>query len=709
MSQVPDYSSSQEQTALGDQDGLRGINFRTEYRTGEADLIAEFYEPCLRTSMLYDRAAGFFRSTVLLLIGPALIEFAKRGGTARIIFSPKNLTDDDVDAIVAGYQKRETILSNSLGEEIETLLVEAQSKHQTEALATLISVGALDMRIAVRPKNSSIFHEKLGIFTDAFGNSVSFRGSSNESWSGWHADGNQESFDAFCSWTEGSDPERVLLNKQYFERLWNGGVKDVYMYEVPDAVKKRLHKISAGSLEEIELVVPETKPAGRTPFPHQSNALESWYANGRRGVLQHATGSGKTFTALLAIKEYIRSGGTALILVPSRLLLNQWADEIGEELPDADLLLVGAGNNQWRKPNRLRSFTDPDPELGSRITVATMQTASGDEFRQKIRDGDHLLLIADEVHRIGSNKNSKALEIGSGARLGLSATPERFGDPEGTQKILSYFGPILSPIFTLSDAIKAGRLVPYEYYPHLVNLTAEEAEDWRDLSDKIAKSLARSPEDASGNRLMSEQTRMLLIKRARIAKKASAKAPLAKKVIQEHYKKGQSWLIYCEDTQQLRTILEDLEGAGFDAMEYHTQMNADPEAVLTWFRRYGGILVSIGCLDEGVDIPTVSHALILASSQNPRQFIQRRGRVLRTAHNKELAYVHDALVMPVHVDDEPTQSALLKSELARAIEFAQSAFNKSAEATLRDIAAQCGVDPDEMVGVGVEDDDDDTE
>ena len=131
-------------------------------------------------------------------------------------------------------------------------------------------------------------------------------------------------------------------------------------------------------------------------------------------------------------------------------------------------------------------------------------------------------------------------------------------------------------------------------------------------------------------------------------------------------------------------------------------MECDKEATLAWFRRFGGVLVSINCLDEGVDIPTVTHALILASSQNPRQFIQRRGRVLRKADNKYLAYIHDAIVVPISIDDEPEQLSLLKSELLRAIEFSNSAINKSASAELRQIAIDIGFDPDEAINDGIE-------
>lgn len=141
-----------------------------------------------------------------------------------------------------------------------------------------------------------------------------------------------------------------------------------------------------------------------------------------------------------------------------------------------------------------------------------------------------------------------------------------------------------------------------------------------------------------------------------------------------------------------------------EVLEYHTGMQGDREATLAWFQDHGGILVAIACLDEGVNIPSISHAVILASSQNPRQFIQRRGRILRTHKTKRMAYIYDVLVSPEHVDDEPTQKSLLKSELRRALEFAKSAINPSATASLRIIAARAGIDPNSLDDVAEEND-----
>jgi superfamily II DNA or RNA helicase len=314
--------------------------------------------------------------------------------------------------------------------------------------------------------------------------------------------------------------------------------------------------------------------------------------------------------------------------------------------------------------------------------------------------------VADEVHQLGSPENTKLLAVDAGRRLGLSATPERYGDPEGTRRLFTYFGGVIPPVISLMDAVRAGRLVPYEYYPSAVNLTAEEADEWKRVSHDISLEIARQKKDASGKKPLTDRAKLLLIQRSRIAKKADQKTRLADAIIKREYHDDQHWLVYCEDSDQLRDVLARLRASGFDPIEYHSGMPGDREATMAWFRTFGGILVSIKCLDEGVDIPAVSHALILASSQNPRQFIQRRGRVLRSAPGKTLAVIFDAIVVPVHLEDEPEQTALLESELARSLEFAANALNKGAAAELRGIAANVGLGTAGFADVGIEEEDD---
>jgi superfamily II DNA or RNA helicase len=669
---------------------LAALELGTHYRTGERDPVSGFYKPCIDAASTYDRAVGYFRSSIFAIIGQPFLDFARRGCKARFVCSP-SITEEDAQAIAAGYIQRNEVVERTVSRDIDALFSDPAAVHRVKLLASFVKFGALDIRIATRSGGSGIYHEKLGIFDDGRGHQVSFLGSANETWSAWHAEGNHESIEVFRSWLP-SDERRVQSHARSFDQLWKGEAPGVDTVDFPEAQRRRLLTAAAPGLDDLAIEPSQaTSLSRRRLMPHQATAIELWEKAGRRGVFEHATGSGKTLTAIEAIKRHLAEEEPTIVLVPSRLLAEQWKREVLEEIPDASVLMAGGGHVRWRERGRLRSHTSP--RLGmNRVVVATMQTASTNAFISGLAQGDHLLLVADEVHQIGSPKNSLAMAIRSGASLGLSATPIRYGDPEGTHRIFERFGPVVPPPITLQDAIAAGRLVNYEYFPHAAHLTNEESELWKKLTKQICLEVAISQKnDSSGG--LSDKVKLLLIQRSRIAKKASSKTGLATGVIKKEFQEGQSWLVYCEDSGQLNEMLSKLRAEGLRPLEYHSTMTGDRVEVLKWFMKFGGILVSIKCLDEGVDIPAVSHAFILASSQNPRQFIQRRGRVLRKSSGKELAVIHDAIVVPVDSQNDGEQISLLKAEMMRAIEFADSALNRGAGAELREIAIQMGIEP----------------
>lgn len=673
----------------------------THYQTGGRDPVDGFYKPCLDNSITYDRAVGYFRSSIFAVVGQPFVDFARRGGKARFICSP-SLTEDDARAIASGYIQRNAVVESAVSRDIDALLSDPTGGYRTKLLATLIKFGALDMKIAIRCGGNGIYHEKIGVFSDGRGHQVSFLGSANETWSAWHAEGNHESIEVFRSWLP-SDEERVQSHHKIFDLLWSGETPGVDTIEFPEAQRRKLLTAAAQGLDDPEIDLPHSiDPRLRRLLPHQATAIDLWEKAGCRGVFEHATGSGKTFTAIVAIKRHLVAEQPAIVLVPSQLLLEQWRVEIEVEIPDATVLMAGAGYVKWKDGGRLRAHTSPDLGM-NRIVLATMQTAASELFIKNVFGGKHLLIVADEIHQIGSLFNSRALAIATGASLGLSATPIRYGDPEGTAKIFERFGPVIPPPFTLQDAIKVGRLVNYEYHPHPIHLDEEEAASWKSLTKQISFELAKLKNEHSSAKVgLSEKAKMLLIARSRIAKKARVKPGLAASVICKEFQEGQRWLVYCEDTDQLGQTMALLTQGGLRPMEYHTGMAGDRPAALEWFKSFGGVLVSIKCLDEGIDIPAVSHAFILASSQNPRQFIQRRGRVLRKSGDKQLAVIHDAIVVPVDPQEESDQISLLKAEMIRALQFADAALNKGAGTRLRTIAISMGLDVDHTTETGIE-------
>lgn len=680
---------------------FKALELETEYRSAQSELASTFYRWCLNQATRYDRAAGYFSSTVFIVLGSKMTEFARRGGRMRLICSPQ-LSVEDIEALNKGHANLEDVSAKRLLEELDMLAMIKAAEFPVKTLATLVSVGALEIKIAVLAKGHGIFHEKLGIFEDADENCISFIGSANETWRGWHPEGNYEAIEVFCSWT--GDNLRVAKHRVHFEKIWAQRDPSLTVLDFPDAVRRKLCEGAASSLDDLKAPEPAQIKSRPVPREHQAAALAAWIQNGFRGILKHATGSGKTLTACFAMEPHLLDGGVVLLLVPSKLLLDQWQRELTGFFDRPNILTVGAGHDDWRSPGTLRGFSSADKFLGGRIILATIQTARSDNFLGRLKQGAHLLVIADEVHQCGSRENSKILNIDAGKRLGLSATPERYGDSVGTQELNLYFGGIIPPEYTLADAIRDRHLVPYEYYPSVVSLSHDEADEWRLLTHEIAVAAGREKSGSPGGSVASSLLERLLLKRARIAKKAEAKLPECQKILRAHYCEGQSWLVYCEDQAQLNSVVSQTRSWCPNVLEYHSSMAGDSAATLVWYEEHGGILVAIACLDEGVNIPSISHALVLASSQNPRQFIQRRGRILRRFPGKRLAVIFDVLVTPENVDAEPTQTSLLKSELRRAIEFAGTALNESAIASLRLIALRAGIDPESVDDSGKEDD-----
>ena len=702
---------------------LSDFEFKSSYNRIDDNIAEDFYMPCMRSACRYDRISGYFGSTVYVIAWKALKEFVANGGKMRIICSPV-LTPEDRAALEEGDNaKTDEILKLSMYTELSRLFQDEELQLPSRLLACLVANGIVELKIGVvknqgHPTIKSLFHDKFGVFHDDQGNSVGFRGSFNETYKGLANDGNIESADVFQSWDGGKETKRIIDAIDLFERLWSGKLTDgVEVLEIPSAVQKLIldqakEKDLDSLLEEVRIKSSKEekwKPSakGRTPRKHQVQALENWLQSGRRGILKHATGSGKTFTAICAIKDALDRGETVLVLVPSKELLYHWKKEVSESISEKELffLLCGDGNNAWKHPNELERWTDANSNM-NKIVVATMPTAANPEFIDRISAGEHLFVVADEVHRLGSPQRQRVFSIDAGARLGLSATPERYGDPDGTNAIFAYFGGIVQPEFSLEDAIQKGVLTKYFYHPQKVYLNTEEQDIWNDISTEISRIIARSTGNGSSIKdILRDNPRIsqLMINRARILKNAENKIELAIRVLKEHYRSGQKWIIYCDNQIQLKRILHLLED-DFDVYDYHSEMQGSSVETLQYFSRYGGVLVSIKCLDEGVDIPATTHALILASSKNPREFIQRRGRVLRLSPGKTFAHLFDAITLPDgNIADFEKSNSIVLNELSRAIQFGTWAENPSCITDLKLISIDYGIDYRDYVGGGIED------
>ncbi|MDQ3690127.1 MAG: DEAD/DEAH box helicase family protein [Chloroflexota bacterium] len=563
-----------------------------------------------------------------------------------------------------------------------------------------------------------IFHDKVGIFTDAAGDRVGFRGTMNETFLGLAPDGNLESIDIFPSWAGGRDEERLRDAAERFESLWINEMLGVTVQPIPDQTMDELRRLArAGNwrtiAEELEAEAirsasgPQHRIAesqGRRELrPHQLDAIAAWEANGRRGILEHATGSGKTTTALEVVRRRLLVDEPSLVVVPSELLLRQWTTEIETQLADVSpkVLKCGGGNREWA--NGLLHGWLRRPGAESRIAVAIINTAATPEFRDQLH-GLSLNVVVDEVHRIGSPEFRQLLQVEPASQLGLSATPRRFGDPDGTQALMDWFDGVVHT-YPLSQAIEDGILTPYTYSPHVVRLSASEQERWDQMTERIRRRSARLPRMDSGTSPLDDRTlRLMLIQRARIARGASGKVELAVSLLREQLTQGQRWLVYCDDRTQLEGVREALHRSGIDSLGYFDAMAGDHVLTIRDFELNSGVLVAINCLDEGVDIPACTHALVLASSRNPRQFLQRRGRILRRSPGKTVSHLYDAIVIPAEDGGDETTNSLVWGELARGVEFGRQAINTQSQGILERLASDLGLDVATLADLGFEED-----
>ncbi|HBB30290.1 MAG TPA: DNA phosphorothioation system restriction enzyme [Cyanobacteria bacterium UBA8803] len=421
---------------------------------------------------------------------------------------------------------------------------------------------------------------------------------------------------------------------------------------------------------------------------YQRQAVANWFANQGRGTLKMATGSGKTITAIAIATELYQKIGLQILLIvcPYRHLVTQWARECQNFNLDPILAFESVRSWQSQLSTALYNLHSGNQHFVCVITTNATLITPG--FQSQLRYfPDKTLIVGDEAHNLGSRRVEENLPRNIGLRLALSATPERYFDDGGTQVIFDYFGPVLPPELTLADAIRQGALVHYLYHPILVELTETETKAYARLTKRIGWILNKEETvDIENN----DTVTSLLMQRARLIGAAANKLIALRQLMVGRLHTSHT-LFYCgdgsvegawseEDNRQLAAVTR-LLGAelGYRINTYTAQTPLSEREELRRQFETGELqgLVAIRCLDEGVDIPAIQTAVILASSGNPRQFIQRRGRILRPHPGKERAILFDMIVLPPDLGRETieVERNLLKKELKRFLEFADLADN----------------------------------
>lgn len=674
--------------------GLKSIPLKIDYRSGD-NLLQEFYIPCLTESRHYDRAAGYFTSRSLVISARGLYGFIQNQGRMRLLTSYQ-FEEGDLETLraCASNQEENEVLESILEPEIPSDDFQSEMvQNRFKSLAWMIDEGYLDIRIAYLPqaKNGNVYdyHEKVGYFSDKFEHEVAFSGSINETEAGWKK--NFESFDVFCSWRPG-EQQRVDSKRDHFDHLWSNDHPDVIVRKLPQAIETGLKAYSPGTkndLPDLDIYHDESFDESG-PFihsassesdddielwSHQRKAIEWWTEHDYKGIFAMATGTGKTLTALRAARMEVDERLT-VVVVPKNVLIDQWTEEIYDVLGTDAEILECSGRTDWRTEitklvDAFRIGTDKLLKDRPRTVLITTPHTGTSEAFQKALEGiapDRLQLIADEVHNYGAPTFKGIFDIDAGRRIGLSATPDRQWDESGTESIYNYFGGHDPFRFGTKEAIANGYLSKYDYHPIISDLAPYEYEDYRDISKEIQQIAAQLNTGDSKSESTQERYERLLRDRAKIKKKANSKPERFGELLENGV--PTPTIIFCEDTEQLEEIEEMLEKHHPNHYGGYISARANEQAHALYDFREGHIdyLLAIDCLDEGLDVPDARSAILISSDRNKRQFIQRRGRVLRINEGKDKAVIYDMLVLPgVQAGYDDSESLkLIQQELERA-------------------------------------------
>lgn len=705
------------------------IKVKSEYRSLIDNVVQDFYIPLLENAISYKRAVGFFSSTSLVEISKGIAELAKRGGEIQIVASPY-LSEEDIEAIRKGYSSREEIIESALLKQLSDEHTDYYSMERLNLLANLIADGVLDIRIAYTEDKNGIgmYHEKMGLIVDEFGNTVAFSGSMNESSTAMSV--NYETIDVFCSWHDESEKERVKLKESAFYSIWNNCEPNIQVMEFPSISQAMIEKYkrakpnylidkeqfskrrsSYGGMTLDEGLVIEKARGARIPsdinlHSYQKEAISVWVGENYRGIFDMATGTGKTFTGLGAIaklSEDLEDELGVIIVCPYQHLVEQWVEDIVKFNINPIIGYSSSSQKDWKKrltqAVRNQKLRKDKSFFCFICTNATFTNSFVQNEISKVKSP--LLLVVDEAHNFGARSYAKFLDDRFTYRLALSATLDRYRDEEGTSILYDFFGKKCIE-YSLERAIKEGKLTPYKYYPILVYLNDEELEKYEQLSYEISRHVIKGK---NGNVKLDSYGEILAIQRSRVVAAASLKLIKLKEVM-EPYKYEHFILVYCGATNVLppnsdvsltdATDIKQIEAVTqilgnelqMKVSKFTAEESIDERRLIKEHFKDGDDLqaiVAIKCLDEGVNIPGIKTAFILASTTNPKEYIQRRGRVLRKSQEtgKDYAEIFDFVTLPRPLDEVSGLTieqarrdiSLVKNELARVKEFGRLSMN----------------------------------
>ena len=672
---------------------------------------------------------------------------ASEGGRIQLVASPY-LSDEDIEAIKLGYENRDVIIEKALLEQIKEEPSDYYSMERLNLLASLIADGIMDIQIAyTEDKNGlGMYHEKMGIIEDSLGDKIAFSGSNNESMTAMSI--NYETMDVFRSWGDPSEIERVRLKENAFYSIWNDTEPNIKVVKFPNVtyefIERYRRKAPNFDIDDLQFrkrmllyssLIDSANYDG-APFgaripndielrPYQKDAITAWVGENYRGIFDMATGTGKTLTGLGAIaklSEDLEDVLAVIIVCPYQHLVDQWVEDIVRFNIKPIIGYSSSPQKDWKK--RLAKAVRDQKlrrEKSFFCFVCTNATFANPYVQDEIsKIQSPVLLVVDEAHNFGAPSYAKLLDDRFTYRLALSATLERHRDDEGTALLYDFFGRKCIE-YDLERAIDENKLTKYKYYPVPVYLTEDELQEYEQKSYEMSKCLIKGKD---GKYKLNRHGEILAMERARIVAGASNKLDALREKIQP-YKRDNNILVYCgatnvideksdysstdeADIRQIEAVTRILGNeCHMEVAKFTSQENMETRTIIKeQFQRGDRLqaIVAIKCLDEGVNIPGIRTAFILASTTNPKEYIQRRGRVLRKADNKPFAEIYDFVTLPRELDSVSALTAeqaqrdlsLVRNELARIREFGRLSMNSmEANSLIWDIKEAYHIDEDE--------------
>ena len=675
---------------------FQDLSIKHSYDSVRDDLYADFFSPVLAISCECKRLGGNFTSKYFLKIAEGMRTFIENDGIMKLVVLP-NFSQEDINAINSGLKNEDDVLLENWINDYDDIEEEFTRDH-TKALAWMIKKGFLDIKI-IKIKDSqgktvrlsdlddiSVLKQKIGIFRgkgdDEF---ITFRGNLD-----YDNDEREYSSITVYKYWDSSVEKYCDRDYQEFENFWEGEEFEYiqnYKFQaldLPNAVKQNLIKIAPESKSEIKL----ERPLMLRDI--QREAIVEWKKNKFQGIYEMATSSGKTRTAIGSIKELEKQNEkfVTIVGVPTEVLGVQWK-EVLEGWGYKTILTMGSADWKTQMGDAIRLYENN--ETDNLCIVTSYATYVNEKFHDKLRQTKiKKLLIADEVHHAGAPDAQNGLIPDYDYRLGLTATLERYFDPEGTKIVEDYFGGTVYN-YKMAQGIDAGTLSKYKYHMRLVDLTPKEYVKYRNHSIIMARNWKKAFKQRDP--VAYEIYKNAANKRADVVKNAFNKLEELKDILSQFKPKMTYGLIYCNKGGQIddvQKILNEYRPLHYSrkVTDKDTPKREQKDEVFEALKKGDcDVVLAIKILDEGWDCPEVKNCILMASTGNEKEYIQRRGRLLRTfgglypdGSTKERAIIYDICVMPdIPESDEEDlvtmEQSLIRNELSRMEIMAKSAEN----------------------------------